>query len=229
MKERPILFSAPMVRAILAGTKTQTRRVLKPQPPPECGIHYMLGNESWLPKEQRGPLRHHWEAWHGPLFNNRPKRHLCGSHTVRCPFGVPGDRLYVKEATWIWCEKCPNGRTPKGRQKYRYLPVGQHVVYCADHEKPTDRIDGNPSRLWRWKSARFMPRWASRITLEITDVCVQRVQEISSADAQAEGMESCTPYDQFRALWDSINGAKHPWSSDSWVWCVSFKRVEATQ
>lgn len=205
-REKPILFSAPMVRAILEDRKTQTRRVAKGE------------------------------------YLTRPDPRYC-------PYGVPGDRLYVKEAAWIWCEKRPNGTTKTGRPKFRYIPTGgHHVVYCADSEKPATRLDDNPAHLWRWKAARFMPRWASRITLEITDVRVQRVQEISEEDARAEGVGryvmghgpitdadvNADPgylmYAQYRPsfqiLWDSINEKRgFGWAANPWVWCVSFTRV----
>ena len=137
-KERPILCSAPDVMAILDGRKTQTRRIMKPQPnrtwPDEVTPHWSVGGNRTLPG---------------------------ASNPLRCPYGVPGDRLWVREA---W--RLPDG-APKGWVDYR-----------AD-----DTRDG-----FKWKPSIHMPRWASRITLEVTDVRVERLQDISEADAMAEGV-----------------------------------------
>lgn len=189
MRERPILFSAPMIRAILAGQKTQTRRVVKPQPPSECSIHYMLGAESWLPESERSPLRHHWEAWGGELFDNRPDGHLCGSHTVRCPYGAPGDRLWVRER----------------HQRFDKGSCDQHVWYTAgrndnsyvartrpeiDQDAPWPRDAAGPAggAVYGVPSI-HMPRWASRILLEIVSVRVERLRDISEDDARSEGIK----------------------------------------
>lgn len=223
MKERQLPFSAPMVRRTLTDEKTQTRRIMKPQPPAECSIHYVLGNESWLPAESRTPLRHHWEAWGGALFEKRPEGHLCGTHAVTCPYGQPGDRLWVREA---W-------RVGKG---YDDAPgsafTSPTVWYEADGNLPIDRIG-------RYRHARFMPRWASRITLEVVAVRVERLQDISDADAIAEGLVRdkggwrgapdlpwfASPVAAYRSLWESING-DGSWDANPWVWVVEFSRIE---
>lgn len=170
MKERPIILSGPMVRAILAGAKTQTRRVVKPQ---------AMG--------QWGPV-------------------------VPCPYGRPGDRLWVREA---W-------RPVHGG----YSDLGAR--YRADFERDQTV----------WRPSIHMPRWASRITLEVTGVRVERLQDISEADAQAEGSfewaaEQDTPVrdlDEARLvylqLWQSINGPAS-WDADPWVWVVEFRRLPA--
>lgn len=246
MKERPILFSGPMVRAILDGRKTQTRRVMKPQPLPETeAMRDIPGENRW------------WAAWidsenefsitYKPLGSDQQE-------DWACPYGVPGDRLWVREATWIWCERRPNGKTAKGLQKWRYVPTKHpRVVYCADGSKPTDppvQHDGGNWFMWRYKAARFMPRWASRITLEITDVRVQRVQEISEEDSEAEGVGWCelcrnsnTNFlgndtcplncggisfrEEFEELWDFINFDRgFGWDANPWVWAVTFRRVD---
>lgn len=162
MNEHPIIFSGPMVKAIIEGRKTQTRRV--------------CGEPKWI-----GGLKH-------------------GSLSIwPCPYGQPGDRLWVKES---------------------YLPGG-NISYRADSP-------GDGTVKMSWKSGRFMPRWASRITLEITEVRVQRLQEITNRDAVAEGVEydlskpDGAPLSRFNKLWDSINGKKHPWKSNPWVWVISF-------
>lgn len=231
MKERPILFSAPMVRALLDGTKTQTRRAVKPQPPAECSIHYMLGNESWMPESKRSPLRHHWEAWGGPLHQSRPPRHLCGSHSVRCPYGQPGDRIWVKET---WRPKVAHGCT-QGACDCGDVAVEYRADAAIEHF--TDRQIDAASPGWCMPKAAatgnvsplFMPRWASRLVLEITEVRVERLQEMSAPDAWAEGIAhspDVNPLHAFEKLWTSING-EGSWAANPWVWALTFRRVPA--
>jgi hypothetical protein len=163
MTTRGILFSGEMVRALLANRKFQTRRTVKLDAD-GCYDTVTPDAIARVPHTAETILR-----------------------DIRCPYGDIGDRLFVREDTWIWCDKQPNGVTKKGRPKFRYVPVGRHVVYKADGEKPTNRIDDDPGHMWKFKPGRFMPRWASRITLEITDIRVQRLQDISEKDAIAEG------------------------------------------
>jgi hypothetical protein len=224
MKERPILFSAPMVRGLLNDTKTQTRRLIKPQPYVDP-----QGNFCWngwnYGQDFSGP---HIQAIASPLPSSRTGR-------VLCPYGKPGDRLWVRE-TWGMFKKTPDN----------------HVHACV-------RGDGRPSGFephyratdtWEmpvgaWRPSIHMPRWASRITLEITEVRVERLQDISVADAIAEGIESEpgtahwknydtspggwryweSPIQSYRTLWNSINGPD-AWDANPWVWAVSFERVE---
>ncbi len=173
MREIGILFSTPMAQAILDGRKTMTRRVIKPQPL--------------------------WMAEPGVPFKT-PDADPKG--IIKCPYGQPGDLLYVKENTWIWCKKQRNGLTPTGRPKYLYVPIGQHVVYKLDHPtKPEWRIDDNPEHDWRMKVARFMPKWAARIWLERGETRVERLQDITEEDAKAEGVDYCCP-SQRHAGWN---------------------------
>lgn len=181
MKERPILFSAPMVRALLAGTKTQTRRVCK------------LEVRSGMPEPEMLSLLR------------------C------CPYGKPGDRLWVRE-TWNRFD---------GWEGYFYAADDHSFGIGAD-----DDPDHIPEHALRWKPSIHMPRAASRITLEVTGVRVERLQEISEADAKAEGAAMhnspaamLTGYRTgYRLLWDSINGPGS-WDANSWVWVVEFRRV----
>lgn len=186
--ERPILFSAPMVRALLAGTKTQTRRAVKPTPRRvDGGVPY-----------HDAPTWAHAEP---------------GSAVVRCPYGRRGDRLYVRE-TWA-APHSMDGHTP------RFMPRDTRVHYAATEDR-----DG-----LLWRPSIHMPRWASRITLEVTEVRVERLQAISEADARAEGFElgapPCTdaPIRWYRHLWDQINGAG-AWDANPWVWAVSFRVIQ---
>jgi hypothetical protein len=254
-KERPILFSAPMVCALLNGAKTQTRRVVKPQPPAECSIHYMLGNEGWLPEAERAPLRHHWEAWGGPLFDARSPKALAGSFSVRCPYGAPGDLLWVRET----CRAEELSRPPQTRtatRRERQL-LGRTTVIEVDGLDGFDGIRYLADNAWAkientvaageaWSAlyhyrgrgkqgignqvpSIHMPRWASRISLRITDVRVERLNDISASDALAEGMTfpeamqwGNAPQDAFAELWRRING-EASWDANPWVWVISFQ------
>lgn len=213
VRERSVIFTGPMVNAILAGVKSQTRRVVKEQPSPEwIGKFVHLGGGVW--------------GWHdGDL-----------SGEWRCPYGAAGDRLYVKEGLL---------RGPE------ITGIGQHGITHASTLTPV--VGASPAggwcdrALWPWKgkslSARFCPRWASRLLLEVVEVRVQRVQEISEADAVAEGMVQQpnrtfdgggsamgpTARHAFMRLWNTINGRRPGcrWADDPWCWCVTFRRVEA--
>ncbi|HYG23222.1 MAG TPA: hypothetical protein VEH04_10605 [Verrucomicrobiae bacterium] len=196
MKERPILFSAAMVQAILAGRKSQTRRVVKPQPPAQfLGENAAAITNGYLWAFSDG------RAAYPP--DDKPG--------VPCPYGQPGDRLWVKE-TW---------RVHGGRE-YEYQQHQPSVIYRADADYDPLRVGESVSAEWR-KSI-FMPRWASRITLEITSVRVERLQEITPEDAIAEGVivkpgeKPCPECNGrspeicgFRDLWNSIHGFFHSW------------------
>lgn len=209
MRDRPILFSALMVRAILAGTKTQTRRVLKPQP-------------FWVNLGDGQP-------------NPMPP----------CPYGAPGDRLWVKE-TWRSTQSL-DALSPsdigKGAVNAGYSKPWAPVEYVADGRRLNWEDSFGPDA-GKTRVSIHMPRWASRITLEVTGVRVERLCDISEEDAEAEGaahrlapggdlagaFDGCeTPITysaHFRDLWESINGAGS-WAANPWVWVVTFKRLEA--
>lgn len=202
MSDRPILFQGAMVRALLAGTKTQTRRVFK--------------------------------AKNGGVWPN--KNDLPGMRQIlrNCPYGQPGDRLWVREA-WMpdppiddtWASTAWNGC---GRVISEVPERFHHPRFC---NYAADWLHGPIT----WRPSIYMPRWASRITLEVTGVRVERLQEISEADAQAEGcsLECMTPTGDdsgsaihgpggYIALWESINGPGS-WDANPWLWVVEFKRV----
>jgi len=190
MRERPILFSGPIVRALLDGRKTQTRRVVKPQPPAGCEY---TGCDS-------GRFALCFAEGTGGSGNPVcvPPRPNHQTHQLACPFGVPGDRLWVRE-TWQRIGGVEG--TP------------EHTVYRANGGDFSDYSteDGDP---FRWRPSIHMPRAASRITLEITDVRVERLQAISEEDARAEGVSihrdddcwSGTYRLAFELLWGLLNG-----------------------
>lgn len=209
MKERPILFSGPMVRAILEGRKTQTRRAVK-------GVE---GMEFW-----RCFDRQQGDRW---AFRSE-----ITSHEVACPYGAAGDRLWVRESWNV--SGLGFGMKPS---------LASTIADAGAWRYAADDKSG-----WQhgWRPSIHMPRGASRITLEVMGVRVERLQEISEADAVAEGIErdpmlqrtfavyplneerpgyvNC-PLASYHSLWDSINGPGS-WDANPWVWVVEFRRVE---
>lgn len=198
---RGIIFSAPMVLAILSGTKTQTRRVLRLTD--EARAWFEKWGECVGPPVHEAPGHYRWPSPVSISFahDGRP-----GGNTAQnafSPYGAPGDRLWVRE-TW----------SVFSIDAYKY--GGQDFGWTWNDNPPTT-----------WRPSLHMPRWASRITLEVTEVRVQRLQDISEEDARAEGVEPHhdDPRLDFRALWDSINRDRAPWSANPWVWCISFRRL----
>ena len=202
--ERPILMSAPMVRAILDGNKTQTRRIIKPQPEEgtDCPYHIGIGND------RRSRV---------------------------CPYGVPGDRLWVRE-------KCRAEEMESGLYGVRYLA---DMDFREIKNTPEASDDWLVLNNYRGQSGAMvpsihMPRWASRINLEIVGTLVERLQDISAEGAIAEGLTDCggawaiktekmtsrcvDPIDTFRDLWEHINGYGS-WNKKPWVWVVEFNMI----
>jgi hypothetical protein len=235
MKERPILFSAPMVRAILAGTKTQTRRAVKPSPEwTEPGTAWKFSEDG-----HSGPG---WYAYN----EDYPEE---GALFYRCPYGQPGDLLWVREA-WQYYNW-----TDEGEPCIRYSADNATAWPEAGTEAWADKLVDvweilsrednytidNCARDRRWRPSIHMPRWASRITLEVVSVRVERLADISKDDAMAEGIvlqpdggfgladsthyNFSDPTDSYCSLWESING-DGSWLSNPWVWAVEFKRVK---
>lgn len=236
VRERPILFSVEMVRAILAERKTQTRRVVRTP----------MAFRAFYTQQGRDPMSLHdaardarvdesgdaWflvsgdQGWYGP---------------VRCPYGRRGDRLWVREAWskgWTYAGEAPcvfyradmtgwiggdglpvqdvaSGRKGLGLNGVGWVGPGPHASAPSDV---------------KWRPSIYMPRWASRITLEVTDVRVERLQEISTRDIGAEGINlhnNCAgARNEFVGLWDSINAKRGlGWEENPWCWCISFRRV----
>jgi hypothetical protein len=199
MKERPILFSAPMVRSLLNDSKTQTRRVVKPK--------------------------------HLPFVENLTANFLDGKWGERpMPYGQPGDRLWVRETfadlrgTGIEHRPDPSG------------PLKRYA-FAANHPPGSNGDEARKEFGVKWKPSIHMPRAASRITLEITEVRVERLQDISEDDAVSEGATwsfsrsgprgDLSVKAGFVDLWESINGPGS-WEANPWVWVVSFKHLEGS-
>ncbi|HEK2744527.1 hypothetical protein JEP37_02230 [Proteus mirabilis] len=226
MKERGIIFNSEMVRAILDGRKKQTRRVMNNQP---CT----------LPEETISVQQDDFNfRWTGDLHNDT-------SGWFTCPLGKVGDRLWVRE-TWsvvshefdddgLMIDYVPDRPTKAVRE----MPYGHgyytgHIIYSADGDFTWGDDDGCIDGRSCWKPSIHMPRWASRITLEITNIRVERLNDISQSDAIAEGCwygrgggvpdKAITPSDQFPTLWEEIYG-DGSWSSNPWVWVIEFKRI----
>lgn len=199
MKERPILFSGEMVRAILEGRKAQTRRVVKP----------------FSVEDEHRAINPHLDV-------------------VRCPYGQPGDRLWVREAFQpLFAEgvkfRDADWQTGKG-YAIRYVATDSRTEWMDPDDNITDRC----------KPGIHMPRWASRLTLELTEVRVERVQDITNGNAKSEGVQGMcfggmTKLESFiwsyKTLWDQINakrdGGIYAWEKNPWVWVLGFGRVRA--
>ncbi len=222
MTARPILFSAPMVQAILDGRKPMTRRVMKPQPEWKT-----IGSKSWWHVDK--PVHSSWNE--NSVANDTA--HLLNS----CPYGVPGDRLWVRETHYRYghWEPVPGIKTKTGRMKWKFVEDSQEFLYEPPAEYRKGRHHKDPATpAWHKRLARFMPRRVSRLTLEIVDVRVERVQDISDADCEREGVNlanaSIAGYvrERFKRLWDSINAKLgFGWDTNPHVWIISFKVVQA--
>lgn len=250
-KERPILFSAPMVRAILDGRKTQTRRVVA------MSNSTVLGDPVYLKEWPRLDFSRA-TATDVSIYSTpeSPDMHLSVpvlsesgavmSPDEECRYRVRpryevGDHLWVRETHWRFGKWVRNGTSAGGRQKWRFRVDRLHAdkaCFEPPHKKP---LRTNPG--WHKRPSIFMPRWASRITLEIVSVRVERVQDIGkdgryAKDVLAEGItdvqiehwrkwlhQDDAPAHTYGILWNAING-KGSWASNPWIWVISFKRVD---
>lgn len=229
MQARPIIFSGDMVRAVLSGAKTQTRRVMKPQPFRTSTYAPGFG-QRWV---YRGHISEDYKgipAMFGPFL-------------PLCPYGVPGDRLWVRENI----------------EAYEETDIGYHVIrYAVDGRVVGEYTEEQEGWAWGYRGSKpvcghnytqntkhipsiHMPKWATRIWLAVVSVRVQRVQDMTTADVWAEGISvggedvkhigsqqhvTCR-MSKFAELWDSINAKRgYPWSANPWTWCVEFKLPE---
>jgi hypothetical protein len=236
MKTKSILFKPHEAINTLDGRQTQTRRVIKPQPEVDQNGYLLDGH--WRSKSLGGLLL--------------PK---AKDLTFDCPFGTVGDRLYVRETYWQWGYWYPvtnpmAGKTKSGKAKWRFVPVS----FPPDgirFDQPTENIytkgQNRTIPAWHKRPSIFLPREASRISLEIANIRVERLQDISEQDAIAMGIESeigfagmtwyrdyltkvpeghflgfDSPIKSIQSLWDSINAKKHPWANNDLVWVVDY-------
>lgn len=229
MKETGLMFKAPLVRAILEGRKTQTRRIVKPAPAADQPLQHIT-TETGLTYARsmerinfQNPRRIRWES----------------------PVGKPGDRIYVRE-TWQgplmsskeWEDHYFSGADDLPT-KFR---TSTYCKYAADGGPPPEFTTMDDETVARWKPSIHMPMWAARIWLEITGVRLERLQQITEADAKAEGAEpwpcdhprrSCADIDcngpdylaGFRHIWESTGG---DWHANPWVWVIDFKTISTT-
>lgn len=227
MKDHPILFSGAMVRALLDGSKTQTRRVVKMPPSWDCFVCADWGDGWWPYRSDDGE---------SPNYDNNET-------PMRCPYGQPGDRLWVRET---FLDTQGTGVEHRDEQGNR-----QRFAYAAETAPGSYGDAARKDYGLKWKPSIHMPRAASRILLEVVSVRAERLRDCSKKDAIAEGIHcyehswrdaeyplddvayepvkgwplrySC-PVQAYQALWESINGAGS-WDSNPWVWVVEFKRV----
>ncbi len=198
--ERPILFSADMVRAILDNRKSQTRRVIKSQPGDEVVEYYFDPDEEFL------------DPWRGKLKDGGT------SYGRKCPYGKVGDLLWVRE-TWA-VGTCADKLKPSELDPPTWLKDNGGLWYKVGLAEPQTPI----STRGRWRSGRFMMKWAARIWLEITNIRVEILKEISDKDIICEGFEI---REDFFGTIIKINQAKNPEEFlNKWVWVIEFKRVE---
>lgn len=259
IKQRPILFSTPMAQAILEGRKTMTRRKLKVQPYPPRAI-YSDSDAIPILKENGGDLllRFNWktEKYFPKIFQDAS----FFEGKCHCPYGKVGDVLWVRENYYQYGKWGNNGQTKTGKRKRKFIPLEEEILFSDTEEalgetfhlEMGDRSTDIPG--WFKRLGRFMSKKYARTFLRITDIRVERLQDISEEDAVAEGIlpvhsfeSGCgisnrqyyenylpvgytevLPIDSFRSLWESINGAES-WEANQWVWVISFERINKTE
>ncbi|MHB0550416.1 hypothetical protein [Escherichia coli] len=226
MKEHGIIFNTEMIRAILDGRKTQTRRIIKSVPTTH-NFHGWIMSSTCAKDEGKAV----WAIGDSPLLKD-PIR-------LNCPLGKIGDRLWVRE-TWQGplVDYENSNKLYKDPEPFQTI---KNCVYKADGDACPEYFDADDNLRYGWKSSAQMPRWASRILLEITDIRVERLQNIREEDAVAEGVaplhggywkhyqpgwtqHQLSARGSFVTLWNSING-EDAWYKNPWMWVVEFKNV----
>ncbi len=241
MNEKPILFNAEMVNAILSGRKTQTRRIMKVQPA-EC-------NHTHWPEYPNPEWKLYDRGWNCAVCGNGvslTERDVTG---IICPLGKPGDRLWVRETFALlgnedgvcvdWQDNMVKGDEQAAARIYKASceqKRGDYGLYSIPDSAYWKPNTSNMKYEGSWRPSIHMPRWASRINLLITGVRVERLQDISEQDARAEGCAygkgngeidlAVRPENHFPTLWASIYGAES-WQANPWVWVINFERMEA--
>ena len=242
MKTRPIIFSGAMVKAIREGRKTQTRRLVRWPRAAHLHGREPLPERSFADNSFNGDLRS--DYFHAAYTGGDLGEDVCSTR-IDCPYGVVGDRLWVRE-TWY---------DDNALRKLEPAPAepDEFIEYRASHDcrswEAGCPCNDEQSRS-AWRPSIYMPRWASRITLELTGVRAERLQDISEEDAESEGVTPLTPIgaDQpildsprrrthgthphvlaYAVLWDEINGDRAPWVSKPWVWVVEFRQLTAEE
>jgi len=241
MTERGMIFNGEMVRAILDGRKTQTRRIMKVQPRPHDHQSY---NVTWKNEPPAYYSLHDTEGVEWACKFCGDGVGMDGRSIYRCPFGKVGDRIWVRETSGLQVRRDALGGTGEFRVYRASAPDAVRYTTAEGKDVPI-----------KWIPSIHMPRWASRILLEITDVRVERLNDISEEDAEAEGLESTNftgfgdepgmpnvhepdvyrgtkehgwtecPSEAFQHLWESIYG-NSSWQANPWVWVIEFKRIE---
>lgn len=237
MNDKPILFSGPMVRALLEGRKTQTRRIVKPanglqsewasvEGLSKCPTNYLCTVDGKLGAQFQHPLAGTRQSY-GDVSKDSPYGWF------KCPYGQTSGAIWVRETCQIYGFWTPNGRTKAGKPSIKFhTHYDKKVKYDGDFEKEGAK---NPLDGWHTKPSIHMPRWACRITLEIKDIRVERLRDITLSDIRKEGVEISEMWlfgadkegrDEvgriaFSTLWESINGTES-WDANPWVWVVSF-------
>lgn len=222
MRERPIIFNADMVRAVLDGRKTQTRRII--QSPAK---NMQATGQKVIDYREPG------NKWYGEhVFSMRNQSGTWCDYTkeqflAKCPFGAVGDRLWVRETFRVHSRATDVATLV-------YKASEQQSWTQQTHRVPIEHCH-KPAVVDKWTLSIHMPRWGSRIALVITGVRVERLQDISHSDAKSEGCWygrgggepdfAVNPSDHFPTLWASIYGEEN-WQANPWVWVIEFKRVE---